>query len=57
MAKRKRFIRREERNFVETVEGTLEIPSTLGKSARFPQSESTAMVVHWLDAEASCGGV
>jgi hypothetical protein len=57
MAQRKRFIRREERNFVETVEGTLEIPSTLGKSARFPQSESTAMVVHWLDAEASCGGV
>src|ERR1700723_1235489 len=33
MAQSKRFILREERNFVEAVDGTLGIPSTLGKSA------------------------
>lgn len=33
MAQSKRFILREERNFVEAVDGTLNIPSTLGKSA------------------------
>jgi hypothetical protein len=33
MAQTKRFILREERNFVEAVDGTLGIPSTLGKSA------------------------
>jgi hypothetical protein len=32
MAQTKRIILREERNFVESVEGTLGIPSTLGKS-------------------------
>ena len=32
MAQSKRFILREERNFVEVVDGTLGIPSTLGKS-------------------------
>jgi hypothetical protein len=31
MAQSKRFILREERNFVEVVDGTLDIPSTLGK--------------------------
>jgi hypothetical protein len=31
MAQSKRFILREERNFVEVVEGTLNIPSTLTK--------------------------
>jgi hypothetical protein len=31
MAQTKRFILREERNFVEVVDGTLNLPSTLGK--------------------------
>ena len=31
MAQSKRFILREERNFVEVVDGTLNIPSTLAK--------------------------
>lgn len=31
MAQSKRFILREERNFVEVVEGTLGLPSTLGR--------------------------
>ena len=50
MAQSKRFILREERNFVEVVDGTLGIPSTLGKSLRFPRSERTVMVGHWFDA-------
>jgi hypothetical protein len=33
MAQTKRFILREERNFVEVVEGTFGVPSTLGKTA------------------------
>jgi hypothetical protein len=33
MAESKRFILREERNFVEVVEGTLDVPSTLKKSS------------------------
>jgi hypothetical protein len=32
LAQSKRFIRREERNFVETVEATFGLPSTLAKS-------------------------
>jgi hypothetical protein len=34
LAQSKRFILREERNFVEVVEGTFEIPSTLSESRR-----------------------
>ena len=45
MAQSKRFILREERNFVEVVEGTLDIPSRLQNEFDFADDEDFEVAV------------